>query len=122
MKYAALCLLALTTTCALQAPSPALRPIPRVVPTRYGPVPVRIVDGLWCGAIKAWGCYHPDTRSIEIEKDLEPVLQWKVLFHELVHSAFHDAQIAFVNPDAENALCDAVAEQRLSEFLAGWPR
>ena len=117
-----LALLIFTTTCALTPPDPTSRPFPTSVPSRYGPVPVHLVDALTCNNEPAYGCFHYAPRVIEIEQTMPPPMRWKVLFHEVTHVAIADGSLHFASPEAENYVADAVAEQRLTEFLAHWPR
>lgn len=122
MRRLAALLLAFTATCAFTPPSPGLPRFPSSAPSRYGPVPVTLVESLTCNGEPAWGCFHYQTRTIEIEKTLDPQMEFKVLFHELFHLAAFDGHLHFASPEAENFVADAVAEQRLTELLSRFPR
>jgi hypothetical protein len=98
-----------------------LPPIPKWVPSRVGPIPVRRIHHLYCNNAPAWGCYLYATREIQLEDTLSLLSGWVVLRHEIGHSALDQAGVQFRDPDAENRVVQAMAEQQVSEMLSGWP-
>lgn len=95
---------------------------PKLAPSPLGPIPVRLVVDLQCGGKPALGCFHYNTRLIEIRDSLPLVTSWLTLRHELAHSAFYHAGVVFDDPNAENRVADAIANQQVMEMLGDWPR
>jgi hypothetical protein len=72
------------------------------------------VDGHAVNAV-----WHTERRRIEILKVLDPRYRWFAFYHELAHAAWQDSGLVHfleVNPQAEEAFCDAVANSRLVEI------
>lgn len=68
------------------------------------------------GSAEAWGTWEPHTRTIELDSSAPLSHQWRVLFHELAHVALDDAGLSNgMNDDLVEAVCDAVATQRMRE-------
>lgn len=109
---------------------PALPPLPSVVHTALGPVPVRIVKDLTQKAEQEGD--KPDQpgqtllgraiyrqRTLEIDADMDLVVQWSTLYHEMAHMALFDVGAAHGLTHAqEEAICDAIAHARMAEMLA----
>jgi hypothetical protein len=137
-RILALLLLLVAPTCAgRQAPadgtSVAMRHVlpafPIAVPTTKGPVPIVLVHHLaGCGAqsdsTRVWfGCYHyGPPRYIEIEDTLPLAWKWRTLRHEMVHLALAIDGATLRDPDAENAVAEAIAKQEAHAMQMGWPR
>lgn len=92
--------------------------IPKRIMGAGGPITVRLVkrprgdDGS-----DAWGTWQPDTRTIRIERGAPIAHKWRVLYHEIVHSALHDAGLTqLLTDDAEEALCEAISSARIVEM------
>jgi hypothetical protein len=63
------------------------------------------------------GTFDPKARAIELDKSLEPHFMWKLFYHELTHAALVDSGVYnFLHLRLEEAICDAVATQRLQEL------
>jgi hypothetical protein len=95
---------------------------PKWVPTQKGVVPVVLVKHLHCNGLPAYGCYLYAPPTIQVEDTLPAWLRWKILRHEIVHAAIHNAGLSFDNRDEENMIADAMALQQIGEMLSGWPR
>ena len=123
MKGRLLCLAALLPMLVGCASLPrGLPPIPSSAPTQIGPIPVKRVRDLMCGADRALGCFHADSFYIEIDEPVALAVAWQTLRHELGHAALFVAGIRIPSPDAENLIVDAMASQVVNEMRAGWPR
>lgn len=115
-------------TCAQTVPadgtsvSANLPPIPSWAPSPLGPIRVHLVPELQCGGEPAYGCFHYDTRLVEVRDSIPRVVQWQALHHELVHSALYHAGITFDDANEENKVADAVANQQVMEMIGRWPR
>ena len=100
----------------------SLPPIPAWAPSKRGPVPIRRVHHLPCNAVPAWGCYIYATREIQLEDTLSSITAWVILKHEIGHATLDANGLRFDDPDIENRVVQAMAEQQVSEMLSGWPR
>jgi hypothetical protein len=105
----------------------AIPAFPAWVPSRYGPVPITLVHHLVCRVdgvdYPAYGCFYgAPPRHIEIEDTLSPLRKLRYLRHETFHMAIRDAGLKFDQPDDEDKVAEAVAEQAYRELRAGWPR
>lgn len=88
--------------------------LPHSVMTMLGPVPVRLVKD-WKDE-SAWGMWHRDRRTIEIDARQTPELQWSTFFHEVTHCALDDSGLAnILTEPQQEALCDAMATARMRE-------
>ena len=93
-------------------------PIPTLIRGAGGAITVRRVkrprgsNGEDC-----WATWDDARRAIRLDRDAPLEHQWRVLFHELTHSALHDAGIENLLDDAGvEAICDAMASSRMAEF------
>lgn len=96
------------------------REIPSRVRGMGGMIEIQLVDAIdpidGAGVEAVW---HTERRIIEILKSLSPRQRWFALYHELAHAAWQDSGLVHfleVNPQAEEAFCDVVANSRLVEI------
>jgi len=94
-------------------------PLPRRMQGVGGPVVVKRRKGLLTeDRREAWGLWDAEHRTIWIAPGLPREMQWRVLYHELMHVALSDSGLENVLPaDGVEALCDAVASARIVERL-----
>lgn len=95
--------------------------LPTTVQGAGGPIRVRLVKvAALEDKVPCWGVWVPGLRLVKIDRAATKAHQWRVLFHELVHAALHDAGITHLLTDnAEETLADALASARVAEMLAG---
>lgn len=98
------------------APRDALPPLPDSIPSALGWVDVHRVPGLLCGGQPAYGCYNPETRTLEVRDSIHLAVAWQTLRHEELHMIAADAGIA-INMTAQDLLADAVGAARVREML-----
>lgn len=94
--------------------------IPTQVRGMGGMIEVRIVEAIEpVDGHPVDAVWHTERRLIEILKSLSPRHRWFALYHELAHAAWQDSGLVHfleVNPQAEEAFCDVVANSRLVEI------
>jgi hypothetical protein len=115
-------LLLLLVVADTRARIPELPPIPESAPTAIGPIPIRRVPHLRCKGVPASGCFHGDGWFIEIQDSIPLTAAWQSTEHELVHEALYLNGVVFDDPRDEDKLAEIVANQRVLELRAGWPR
>lgn len=96
-----------------------LPPIPKVVHSLLGPIPVTIVEKLVAKEtppVECMGIYYPWERRIDI-LTCHPIAMWHTLHHETFHVMLIDAGCQLPEPVVEY-LCDCYATWKVSEFLA----
>lgn len=92
-------------------------PLPSLIRGSAGPVKVRLRRNLKLEGQGCWGLWDGAKRTITIDKTASREHQWRVLFHELVHAALHDAGIEnMMDEQGVEAICDALATARIQEF------
>lgn len=103
--------------------SDELPPLPQYVRGAHGPVPIHYVENLYCGTVKAWGCYDERGPTFSIQAGLSRADAYQVIYHEEVHMAARDAGIPWPKDTAlqeiEQRLADAIAAQRMRQMLRG---
>lgn len=100
-----------------------LPPIPSSAPTAVGPIPIRRVMHLVCNGVPSSGCFHGDDGPfIEVQDSIALTVAWQSLEHELVHATLYLNNIVFDDRKDEDKIAEAVANQRVLELRAGWPR
>lgn len=74
-------------------------------------VSLRMEDGT-----EVWGYWDEGKREVRVSRAPNARQQWKVYYHELAHVAITDAGLDnLLSNDLHEALCDAVATQRMRE-------
>lgn len=92
-------------------------PLPSLIRGTAGPIKVRLRRNLKLDGQGCWGLWDGAKRIIAIDKTAPIEHQWRVLFHELVHAALHDAGLENVMEEqAIEAICDAMSASRIQEF------
>lgn len=94
--------------------------LPKRVRCVGGPVRIRRKKGLLSDDNReAWGLWDAEHRTIWISASRFPrEMQWRVLYHELMHVALSDSGLENVLPEkGVEALCDAVSSARIVERL-----
>lgn len=91
--------------------------LPTTVSAPGGEIAVRITPApLKIGTQEVWGAWDEGQRTIEISTDVPPRSVWKVFFHELTHVAITDSGLDnMISDELHEAICDAVATQRVRE-------
>lgn len=91
--------------------------LPTTVSAPGGEIAVRITPApLKIGTQEVWGAWDEGQRTIEISTDVPVKQRWKVFFHELTHVAITDSGLDnMISDELHEAICDAVATQRVRE-------
>lgn len=92
-------------------------PLPTLIRGVGGPIKVRRVRRAQVQGTPCWGVWDDAKRIITIDRTAKIEHQWRVLFHELMHAALHDAGIEnLFDPKGIETLCDCVATARIQEM------
>ena len=96
-----------------------LPPIPNIIPSILGPVPVEMVRDLRDMAGRAcFGIWRADRRDVRLEANADRRVQWQTYWHEWMHITLTDAGADMTEEWAER-VCDAVGNARTREMLDG---
>lgn len=96
-----------------------LDPIPRLIPSQLGPVPVFLKKKIKRGKDGrfVFGKYNTATREIHISRQLSHLMQWQTLFHEWAHMVMCDAGLHnLLTSDQQEVICDAFGTARIAEL------
>ena len=97
-----------------------LPPIPASVYSAYGPIVVELVDDLRAPddpSERLFGFWDPFRRVIQLRANLHPAAAWLTLIHERTHADLSEIGVKLTE-DQEEAVCNAIAQARVSEMLA----
>lgn len=98
-----------------------LPPLPAQVHSALGSIPVLIVANLKDEDGKdVFGLYDAFARIIRVREGMHPAVMWSTYYHELTHAEIGDIGVA-LTLDQEEAVCNAIANARVSELLASLP-
>lgn len=95
--------------------------IPASVRAPGGRIPVTFKPGLrHPDGKECLGLWHENERELELDVAMAPKDAWRVYFHELTHVALTESGLAnvllpVINDEGIDAICDAVATQRMAE-------
>lgn len=98
--------------------NPKLPPLPHIVHSVLGPVSVELVPDLKDekGATLL-GRWLPDSRTIQITKNLTPVAAWHTLFHERAHVSLWDGGVTCLSERDIEHVADVIATAHVAELL-----
>jgi hypothetical protein len=100
--------------------APPFPPIPCEVYSAFGPIVVELVEDLRAPedpTERLFGYWNPFTRVISIRANLHPAAAWLTLHHEKTHADLSEIGVT-LSTDQEEAVCNAIAQARVSEMLA----
>lgn len=89
-------------------------PLPASVDGALGAI--RVVRVKQVDEAESRGEWDMETRVVKIAHSRNRMNEWATLFHELVHAAIADAELAGLTDEAEEAICEAVARARVREM------
>lgn len=96
-----------------------LPPLPKMLWTPLGMVPVIMVDGLADADGKALcGQFDWGPRVIRISSNLSPITAWQTLAHEHLHVLFYDAGV-HLGKKIEERVCDSFGSFITAFILGG---
>lgn len=96
--------------------APKLPPLPDSIHTQMGAIPV-VRTMTPCGIPNALGCFAVAERVIFVRDSLAPVVQWRVLWHEVWHQRMVDARIQFHDDDLSEHVVDLIAAYMVAAML-----